>query len=209
MRRGLACSRRRASSSNRVDGQRDAVGEAEFAPQAGQQHDLLDIDVRAGETQRLHVELVKLAITPLLRALVAEHRTAGPHPLRPLVAEVVFDRRADDARGRFRTQRQPFAVELVLERVHLLLDDVGVLADATHEQRGGLDDRNADVAVAVLREHAPRGVLEMLPQRGFGGEHIVHALDGLQGVGHVDQTIALTAIVLRSGLRCAARGSPP
>ena len=77
----------------------------------------------------------------------------------------MLDRGADDAGGRLGTQRQALAVQLVLERVHLPFDDVGRIADAAHEERRRLDDRDADVAVAVLREHFARGVLEALPQR--------------------------------------------
>jgi hypothetical protein len=67
----------------------------------------------------------------------------------------VLDRRAHDARRGLGTQRQRVAVQLVLERVHLLLDDVGELADAAHEQRAvGSTIGHAHVAVAVLREHA-------------------------------------------------------
>jgi hypothetical protein len=46
------------------------------------------------------------------------------------------------------------AVQLVGEGVHLLLDDVGDLAEAAHEQRRGLHDRGAHLAVAVS---APAG----------------------------------------------------
>jgi hypothetical protein len=41
-----------------------------------------------------------------------------------------------------------------VERVHLLLDDVGHLAEAAHEQRRRLDDRRQQVLVAVARSTA-------------------------------------------------------
>jgi hypothetical protein len=113
--------------------------------------------------QRFGVDLVELPVTALLRTFVTEHGAAGPHALRPIVGEVVLDRRADDAGGRFRTQRERLAVQLVLERIHLMLDDVRVLADAAHEQRGRFHDRHAHVPVPVLRKHGTRGVLETLP----------------------------------------------
>ena len=109
-----------------------------------------------GEAQRLGVELVELAVAALLRALVAEHRAREPDALRPLVDEVVLDRGAHDARRRLGPQRQALAVQPILERVHLLLDDVGGFADRAHEQRRGLDDRHAQVAVAVAAEHVAR-----------------------------------------------------
>ena len=72
--------------ADRVDRERDAVGQAELLPQPRQHHDLLGVDVGPGKAQRLDVELVELAVAALLRALVAEHRARGPHALRALVA---------------------------------------------------------------------------------------------------------------------------
>ena len=164
-----------------------------------------------GEAQRLDVELMKLPVAALLRPLVAEHRPRGPYALRPLVGQVVLDGGADDAGGRLGTQRQALAVQLVLERVHLMLDDVGRIADAANEQRGGLDDRQAYVAVAVLAEDVACGVVEEFPRRRLVGQHVVHSADGLQRCDHQGHpyACALIEIDLRSGSRCAARGSPP
>jgi hypothetical protein len=78
---------------------------------------------------------VELAITAALRTLVAEHRAHVPQTLRTVVQHVVLDRSAHDARGIFRAHRQIFAVQRVGKAVHLLLDDVGHLADTAHEQR--------------------------------------------------------------------------
>ena len=242
MRSGLVCSRRFASSSSSVARgarsrrsssarcarrssaspielivSRDAVGEAERAPQPREHHDLLGVDVGAGEAERLDVELVELPVAALLRPLVAEHRAAGPHALRPLVGERVLDRGADDAGGRLGTQRQALAVQLVLERVHLVLDDVGRVADAAHEQRRRLDDRHAQVAVAVLREHArarrPRSAPRAPPRRAArrscrerpaacGGRHRSAA----RQLRHA--TPSRRSSSARAS-RCAARGSPP
>ena len=138
------------------------VVEPEPLPQAREHHDLLGIDVRPLEAQRLDVELVELALAPLLRALVAEHRAHGPHAHRAVVEEVVLDRRAHDAGGRHGTQGEAVAVA-VLEHVHLLLDDVGDLAQAPHEEGRGLDDGRAHVAITVALEYRARRVLELLP----------------------------------------------
>ncbi len=118
--------------ADRIDRERDTV-EPERTPEPRQHDDLLGVDIRAREAERLDVELMELPIATLLRALVPEHRTAGPCAQRPLVEDAVLDRRAHDAGRRFRPQRQALAVQLVLERVHLVLDDVGVRADAAHE----------------------------------------------------------------------------
>ena len=71
----------------------------ERPPQPREHHHLLGVDVRAREAERFDVELVELPVAALLRALVPEHRPAGPHALRPLVDQVVLDRRAHDAGG--------------------------------------------------------------------------------------------------------------
>ena len=44
----------------------------------------------------------------------------------------------------------------IVEGVHLLLDDVGHLADGALEQLGALEQRHADLAIAVGAEHAPQ-----------------------------------------------------
>ena len=124
---------------------------------------MLGVDVGAGKAQRLDVELVKLAVAAPLRPLVAEHRAGSPDALRPLVSQVVLDRRTHDAGGRLGTQGQALAVQPILERVHLVLDYVGDFADRAHEQRRGFDHGHAQVAVAVLPEHLAHRVLEALP----------------------------------------------
>ena len=91
---------------------------------------MLDVDVGTGEAERFDAELMELAVASLLRPLVAEHRAAVPQPLRAVVEQVVLDRRAHARRRAFGAQRQAFAVQRVDEGVHLLLDDVGRLADA-------------------------------------------------------------------------------
>ena len=71
--------------ADRVDREPDALGETELTPQARQHDDLLGVDVRAGEAERLDVELMELPVAALLRALVAEHRAARPHALGTLI----------------------------------------------------------------------------------------------------------------------------
>jgi len=120
---------------------------------------------------------------------------------------MVLDRRADDARGGLRAQRQALAVEPILEAVHLVLDDIGRVADAAHEQRRRFDDRHAQIAVAVSREGRARGVLEPLPERRFLGQHVVHAANGLdRRRGHGLYATALMPIVF---FFAPLEGGPP
>ena len=137
------CARRssgwpRLLSSSRTSRPTD---QAELAPQRAHHQDHLGVDVRAGKAERLDVELVELAVAALLRPLVAEHRPHRPQAQRAVVERVVLDHRAHDAGGGLGAQRELVAVHRVGEGVHLLLDDVGHLAQAAHEQRRRLDDR--------------------------------------------------------------------
>ena len=123
-----AVPRARFSRTQRIQLQRDAV-QPEVLPQACTHQDVFSVDVRPGKTQGLDTDLMKLAVTPLLRPLMAEHRSAVPQPLRTRIQQVVLDHRAHARRRAFGTQRQLFAVQLVGEGVYLLLDNVGNLAD--------------------------------------------------------------------------------
>jgi len=152
--------------------------DAQDLPQPRQHHDQFGIDVRPGKADRLDVDLMELAVAPALRPLVAEQRPHRPQPSRRLVGEVVLHDRAHHPGGEFRPQRELLAVEPVLEGVHLLLDDVGDLADALDEQLGGLDDRRADLLVAVAAQPVGYPRLEPLPQRRVRRQQIVHAAHG-------------------------------
>src|SRR5215472_16268564 len=192
--------------ADRVYLQRHA-SQIESLPEPREHNDLLDVHIRPGKPECLDVELMELTIAALLRSLVAEHGARGPQALRPVIGEVVLYRGAHDSRCRFRAEREAFSV--IVEGVHLPLDDVGRATDATDEERRGFDDRQTHVAIPVLREGLARGVLDAFPDRGLVGQHIVHAANGLDRRSSHRYTAALTAIDFLSGLRCAAGGSPP
>ena len=61
------------------------IGDSDFFPQRSSQQDQLGINFRAGETQGLGADLVKLPVTAALRALAAKHR---PHVVKALAALV-------------------------------------------------------------------------------------------------------------------------
>ena len=172
---------------------------------------------------------MELQVASLLRPFVTKHRSCKPDALRTFVEEVVLDRSAHDAGGRFGPQRQAFAIQPVLERVHLMLDDVGRIADRAYEKRRRLDDRDAEIAITVTAKHIPGRLFEPLPQRCFVRQHIVHAANGLQrrlarrtrvvgagrcrrsrSVGHCRfHASALSAIDFAVGRRLDVAGSPP
>ena len=106
---------------------------------------------------------MELPVAALLRPLVAEHRAHRVQlGRRQRVLEAVLDEGAHHARRRFRPQRDALAA-LVGEAVHLLLDDVGGFAGALGEQLLALDDRRADLDVAVALAQRARDALDVLP----------------------------------------------
>ena len=113
-----------------------------------EQDDQLGVDERRVGADRLGADLVELAVAPRLRALVAEERARVPelHRLRELV-HAVLEVGAADRRRPLRAQGEA-APALVLEAEHLLLDDVGGLADAAGEELGVLEGRRLDPPVA-------------------------------------------------------------
>ena len=191
--------------TDRVDLQFDAR-QGQGLPEPRQHHDLLGVGIRPLEAQRLDVELMELAVSPLLRTLMAKHGAAGPDALRPVVGEIVFDRGAHDAGRGLWAKRERVAVQLVLEGIHLMLDHVRELTDAAYEQCRRFDDGHTHVAIAVLPEDRACGVLEALPQRCFFGQHVVHAAYGLQCGRHAGLRDRLDGDVFLAGRQVRSTG---
>ena len=100
------------------------------------------------DADRLDTDLLQLAVAAGLRPLVAEERARVAQLDRQRAAvQAVLDHRAHHAGGALGPQRHR-AVTAVGEGVHLLGHHVGGLADPAGEQRGVLEDRQLDVAVA-------------------------------------------------------------
>ena len=109
-----------------------------------------DLDVGQGlrSPDQLDADLMELAQAALLRPLVAEHRAVIEELLRQILGQPARDHRAHHAGRVLRPQRDPLAAA-ILERVHLLGDDVGGLAQRALEHLGELEDRRRDLAIAV------------------------------------------------------------
>jgi hypothetical protein len=147
--------------------------------QIGQQHDQLGVGLGTGRTDRLGADLPELAVSALLRRLGAEVGAQVPelHRLRQLVHPVLHVG-TGDRRGPFRAQRQRPAAAVV-ERVHLLADDVGRAADAAGEQLGRLERRRLDPPVTRAAED-PLGVrFEHGAPLRVGGQHVERSPRGL------------------------------
>ena len=122
--------------------------EAQRAETGVGDRDHLGVQRRVVDADRLDTDLLQLAVAAGLRTLVAEERARVTQFHRQRAAvQAVFDHRAHHAGGALGPQRHR-AVAAVGEGVHLLGHHIGGLADAAGEQRGVLEDRQLDVAVA-------------------------------------------------------------
>lgn len=163
-----------------------AVLQTKLAQQAAAQQDDLGVHIRAVEAQGLHTHLMELAVAALLRLLAAEHGTEVVETAARVAQKAVLDHGAHHARGHLGAQGQMLGLAVlvgtVLEGVHLLLDDIGHLADAAHEQGRGLDDGRAHILVAVALQHAAHLAFQPFPARRLRRQDVVHALHSLQGL---------------------------
>ena len=106
---------------------------------------------------------------------MAEHRTEVPDTARGVVKHVVLDRRADNARGVLRTQRQPLTVQGVFEGIHFLLHDVSRFTDTVREEVRRLKHRGPHRAVAVLGRDVAGRILKEFPNGAVHRQHVIHA----------------------------------
>ncbi len=77
------------------------------------------------------------------------------------------------------TQRERL-VRAILERVHLLLDDVRGLPDRADEEGRRLHQRRAHFPEPVAPDHVSEDRLEAMPTGALGRQDVVHALDRAQ-----------------------------
>ena len=127
----------------------------------------------------LDIGLMELPVAAGLRALVPKHRAHRVEPDRlGLHLESVLDIGAQHARRGLGTKRERIPAP-VLERVHLLLDDIRLVADSPRKQLGALEQRHADLSIAVCLEDPACRRLDALPARGLRRQDVTDATDGL------------------------------
>jgi len=137
------------------------------------------VDHGAVDTEDLGVDLVKLAIAPLLGAFVPEHGTDRIELLQDGIGvELVLHERANDRCGRFRAQGEPVAVA-VFESVHLFLDYIRALADTARKQVQFLHNRSPNFVIPEILEHLACGALHHVPPDDLVGQYVIHASYGL------------------------------
>src|SRR5262249_11742931 len=170
--------RSRSCVADGVDMERESVGKPERAEEVDQHGDHFRVERRMCLAERLDVRLMELTVASCLRALVAKHRAEGvePNGLR-LHVKAMLDVRSEHRGRRFGTKGQRIPAS-VLERVHLFLDDIRLIADAAPEQLRALEERTPDLAIAVGLEDAPAGRFDALPTFHLAGQNVAYATDG-------------------------------
>ena len=155
----------------------------------------LRVDGGVVRADRLAADLPELAEAALLRALAAEVGAEVPelHRLRPLV-HAVLEVGAADRRGALGAQRD--ALRVGLERVHLLLHDVGRLPHPAREQLGRLERGRLDPLVAGALEDRARLALERVARERLLAQHVVRAARCLDPAVHA--SCARNGLVARS-----------
>ena len=72
----------------------------------------------------------------------------------------------------------------ILERVHLLGDDVGALAERAGEDLGRLEDRHLDMLEGIEPAHAIERVHDLVEAFGLDADHVLGTPDLLRTLRH-------------------------
>src|SRR5690606_19719747 len=125
------------------------------------QADDLCVQQRVLLANRLTVELVELAETSRLGAIVAKgvDKRKEPHRLGTRM-HPMLNVGADNRRGALGTQRQVVAT-LILEGVHFLLDDVGGCAHAPGKKPRVFERGSSYLSIAEALSVLPRGLFDV------------------------------------------------
>ena len=108
----------------------------------------LDIGLRLARADHLGVDLVELAVAPLLRALVAEQRAVGRDLERRKLLPAVGEESARDPGGELGAQGERISAA-ILEGIHFLRHHIGGLAERAGEDLGLFEHRHFHPAEAV------------------------------------------------------------
>src|ERR1700693_1515984 len=179
------------------------VAQAQLTKPCGTELDDLSVKRGARRADGFDVELEKLPVAALLRAVVSKHRSDEEEArrLRALV-QTGLEISADDSGGRLGSERGVPSPTIV-EAIQLFGDGIGVSSDALDQFRM-LDDRRHDLLVAEAPCDARRRRLDGAPERTLLRHKVAHTADTLDrfASGH------WVTIVRSSGMRPALRPHP-
>src|SRR5207253_7509050 len=161
----------------------------------------LGVDGGILRADRLERELPVLAVASAAGSRIAVHRRdrVRLHRLR-LLREAVLDVGAGDRRGSLRPQRERAAAP-VLERVHLLVHDVGGLARRALEEGCLLEPGRVDARPAVLRALLLDRA-DQVPPQPVARQDVVRPARSLEGRAHASARSSA-----RNGLRASSTPS--
>ena len=153
----------------------DKSAQAQRARQLVGHLESLRVAERAALAETLGVDLVKLAVPPLLRPLVAEHGPDAEDLLDGIHRqEPVLDDRPEHG-GRGLGPQAHRGAGLVGKGVHLLLHHIGVIADAAKEQLRALQDRGPELLEPVQAKDLPCCLFHEPPPGRLAREDVVHS----------------------------------
>src|SRR5208282_1040959 len=166
--------------AQRVELELNTLTDTKRIDDAAAQRDHFDVGLRLCHADKLDSDLMELAKAAPLRSLIAEHRTAIEEFERHALGEAVGDHRANHPGSVFWPQRD-FLAAAVVEGVHFLRNDVGVLADRSRENFGELENRRRHFGEAVELGRSPRGLDHPAVAPRPLGKKILSTADRLQG----------------------------
>ena len=161
------------------------VLDSEESEYFGGEGDYLGIGGGSRSAEDLNAELVELPVSAGLRLLVAIARGYIAGLLRQgLVEKPVLQECARSARSALGSERYRTSA-LVEESIHLLLHDIGGVADAAGKQLRMLEHGSANLLEAETRGYIEQGIFKKAVFIARRGQHILSALDSFRKKSHV------------------------
>jgi len=164
-------------ASQRIDMEAQA-GEPHGLENGHGKEDNLGIRFGTRVAEDLRIDLMELPETALLGAFVPEHRAHHEDLLERVVLVKPVLNVSSHQRGRGFWSEGEIPALAVRERVHLLGDNVGFLADASLEELGHLHEREFDLAESKAPEHPSGSALDSLPDLYLSGKDVFKTFYG-------------------------------
>ena len=160
------------------------IAESDLAEELGQHREAFGVEQGGAATDVFDADLVELAAASGGGAFPAEHRTHVVDPLFDAVHHVGVGEGAHHAGGAFGAEGQT-AAAAVVEGIHLLLDDIRLVAEVSDEDIGAFEDGGPQFGVAVAPENLACGVFDFAPGGHFWFPEVGGARQRLSVGGHV------------------------
>ena len=153
--------------------------EAQGLQEVDGDEDNLRVHHRVLLPQRLNAELMELAHTASLWTIVAEHGADIEQLHQRAVAIELVLQVGAHRRGRVLRTQCDAAATAILERIHLLVHDVGAIADAALEELRMLEHRRADLLITVAVAEVADLPFHIVPLADAVGQDVLGAAWGI------------------------------